>query len=60
MTATVLETAENEKPEKPDLENSRAREAGVEETGYGVEGVDVEGENGKVDLADKDPDETSL
>ena len=57
VTATVLETAENEKPEKPDLENSKA---GVDETGYGGEEVDTEGENGKVDLADKDPDETSL
>ena len=60
MTATVLETAENEKPEKPDLENSKARETGVDETEYGAEGVDTEGENGKVDLADKEPDETSL
>ena len=60
MTATFLETAESEKPEKPDLENSKRREAGVDKTGYGAEGMDTEGENGKMDLADKDPDETSL
>jgi len=52
VTATVLKTPEKE---KSNFEESKAKEAGVEETG--AEEGDMDD---KLDLADKDPDETSL